>query len=57
MPAVRRGPVLAIVLPSLLNPVAIWEIKEYRGVTGGGKTSDDHEHGDRIRLILLQTAL
>ena len=28
-------------LPSLLNPVAIWEIKEYWGVTGGGSKMSD----------------
>lgn len=28
-------------LPGLLNPVAIWEIKEYWGVTGGGSKMSD----------------
>ena len=28
-------------LPGLFNPVAIWEIKEYWGVTGGGSKMSD----------------
>jgi hypothetical protein len=28
-------------LPGLLNPIAIWEIKEYWGVTGGGSKMSD----------------
>jgi hypothetical protein len=28
-------------LPSLLNPVGVWEIKEYWGVTGGGSKMSD----------------
>lgn len=28
-------------LPALLNPVAVWEIKEYWGVTGGGSKMSD----------------